>query len=46
MNEIFIIGNDSLAISQLVVHLHKPFALKDLGPLGYFLGVEVITTFG
>lgn len=45
MDDILITGNDFHALSQLVVQLHMHFDLKDLGPLGYFLGIEVTTTF-
>lgn len=34
-------GNNATAISDFVVRLHNEFAIKDLGRLNYFLGLEV-----
>lgn len=41
VDDIIIMGSSSVAISTLISDLHRKFALKDLGPLSYFLGVEV-----
>lgn len=36
-----ITGNNAEKLKQFVTKLHQMFSLKDLGPLHYFLGVEV-----
>lgn len=41
IDNIIIIGNDPIAIDLLKHCLHSKFKLKDLGPLKYFLGIEV-----
>ena len=38
---IIITGMDAEMIQQLQVSLHDSFHMKDLGPLTYFLGLEV-----
>jgi len=40
VDDIIINSSNTAAISQLISVLHFSFALKDLGPLHYFLGVE------
>ena len=40
VDDILITGNNSAEISQLISNLHSKFALKDMGPLHYFLGIE------
>jgi hypothetical protein len=40
VDDIIITSSHSPAISQLISDLHSSFALKDLGPLHFFLGVE------
>lgn len=40
VNDIVIIGSDSALLTQLQ-HLKASFNMKDLGPLQYFLGLEV-----
>jgi len=40
VDEIIITSSNIVAISQLISVLHSFFALKDLGPLHYLLGVE------
>jgi hypothetical protein len=40
MDDIIIIGTNSISIAHLIKTLQGDFALKDLGPLHFFLGVE------
>jgi hypothetical protein len=37
-------GNNKTSIARLIQALQADFALKDLGPLHFFLGVQVYTT--
>jgi len=41
VDDIVIASNDISGVSALTVFLHSVFSLKDLGPLKYFLGLEV-----
>lgn len=41
VDEIIITGNNSLDIARFTAHLSQFFHMKDLGPLKYFLGIEV-----
>ena len=41
VDDIVIIGTDTLLITQLQQHLQDSFHMKDLGTLTYFLGLEV-----
>ena len=41
VDDIVITGSDSTLLAQLKTHLSKSFHMKDLGPLTYFLGLEV-----
>ncbi|KAL6324620.1 hypothetical protein AAG906_013433 [Vitis piasezkii] len=41
VDDIILSGSDTL-VSQFVDYLAQRFSLKDLGPLSYFLGVEVV----
>ncbi|KAH9780093.1 protein kinase domain-containing protein [Citrus sinensis] len=41
VDAIVIIGTDSALIARLQQHLQASFHMKDLGPLTYFLGLEV-----
>ena len=42
MNDIFIIGSDSIRISSLKFFLHNQFHTNNLGMLRYFLGIKVM----
>ncbi|XP_023732469.1 uncharacterized mitochondrial protein AtMg00810-like [Lactuca sativa] len=37
-------GNNESNISSFIARLHQAFAIKDLGDLNYFLGIEVLYT--
>jgi hypothetical protein len=41
VDDIIIISSSSLAMNRLLHQLQGDFAVKDLGNLGYFLGIEV-----
>jgi len=41
VNDIIITGSSSVLIPKLITKLHAVFALKQLGNLDYFLGIEV-----
>lgn len=41
VDDLIITGSDSLLISRVISYLQSHFALKDLGALSYFLGIEV-----
>ncbi|GLT30031.1 hypothetical protein SLA2020_048560 [Shorea laevis] len=44
VDDIVITGNDGARIATLKHYLHSKFSIKDLGPLKYFLGIEVART--
>ncbi|GKV47833.1 hypothetical protein SLEP1_g54692 [Rubroshorea leprosula] len=44
VDDIVITGNDGARIAALKHYLHSAFSIKDLGPLKYFLGIEVART--
>lgn len=41
VDDILKTSSDATTVSELISHLHYHFALKDLGPLPYFFGIEV-----
>ena len=41
MDDIIVIGNNSFHVLESVLKLGMKFAMKDLGPLHFFLGFEV-----
>ena len=41
VDDIILAGNDSQACAELKAYLNNCFRIKDLGPLKYFLGIEV-----
>ena len=41
VDDIIVIGSNIVLVHQMVSSLHSQFAIKDLGILNYFLGVEV-----
>ncbi|KAM1987067.1 hypothetical protein ACFX15_034380 [Malus domestica] len=44
VDDLIIIGDNISEIKTLKQSLHQKFAIKDLGPLKYFLGIEVATS--
>lgn len=44
VDDIIITGSNSLSVLQVISYMQATFALKDLGKLSYFLGVEVTKT--
>jgi hypothetical protein len=44
MNDIIVTSSSSFVVDHLLRNLQDDFALKDLGPLHYFLGIEVLHT--
>lgn len=41
VDDIIVTGSNQSYVSELVLQLGREFAMKDLGPLHFFLGVEV-----
>ena len=41
VDDIILTGNDPIAITSLITALASTFELKDLGPLRYFLGLQI-----
>ncbi|KAG8485720.1 hypothetical protein CXB51_019072 [Gossypium anomalum] len=44
VDDIIVTGNHQGSIDAFVTSLDTQFSLKDLGPLSYFLGIEVVST--
>ncbi|KAJ0838106.1 putative RNA-directed DNA polymerase [Helianthus annuus] len=44
VDDVIIVGNNSTKIQQTKLSLNEQFSIKDLGPLKYFLGIEVTKT--
>ena len=42
VDDIIIVGSQQSAVDKLLHQLQDSFAVKDLGPLTYFLGVEIL----
>jgi hypothetical protein len=42
VDDIIVTSNKPALLSQLVSRLSSEFSMKDLGPLHYFLGIEVL----
>ena len=41
VDDIIVTSNMTTAITDLILKLQQEFAMKDLGPLSYFLGIQV-----
>lgn len=44
VDDVILVGNNMKQIARTKTHLDKEFSIKDLGPLKYFLGIEVART--
>ncbi|XP_021986078.1 uncharacterized mitochondrial protein AtMg00810-like [Helianthus annuus] len=44
VDDLILTGNNDTAITTFISRLHHEFAIKDLGDLNYFLGLEVLYT--
>ena len=44
VDDILVTGNDAAQISRFIAQLGSLFSMKDLGPLNFFLGMEVTRT--
>nr|GEW28183.1 retrovirus-related Pol polyprotein from transposon TNT 1-94 [Tanacetum cinerariifolium] len=42
VDDIIVTGNNICTIDNIIFQLGSTFALKDLGPLNYFLGIEIV----
>lgn len=40
VDDILVSSNSPFVVSGLICHLQREFAVKDLGPLSYFLGIQ------
>ncbi|GJY44007.1 putative RNA-directed DNA polymerase [Tanacetum coccineum] len=43
VDDIIVTGNNKGTIDNIICQLGSAFALKDLGPLNYFLGIEIVS---
>uniref|UniRef100_A0A803NGF7 Reverse transcriptase Ty1/copia-type domain-containing protein n=1 Tax=Cannabis sativa TaxID=3483 RepID=A0A803NGF7_CANSA len=43
VDDIIVMGSDDVLVNKLITKLSTTFALKDLGPVDYFLGIQVTT---
>ncbi|KAL3625454.1 hypothetical protein CASFOL_030908 [Castilleja foliolosa] len=41
VDDVILAGNDGKKNQEIKAYLHRMFSIKDLGPLKYFLGIEV-----
>jgi hypothetical protein len=46
VDDIIIVSSSSKAIQHLLQQLSTSFHVKDLGPMNYFLSIEVASNFG
>lgn len=44
VDNLVVTGNDSEFVASIINHLGQKFSIKDMGPLHFFLGIEVIPT--
>ena len=44
VDDIIVTGSHSTLINSLIVQLYGQFAVKDLWPLSYFLGIQITRT--
>lgn len=44
VDDMLLTGNNDKLIGQLLVHLNTTFRMKDMGPVHYFLGIQVQAT--
>ena len=44
VDDIIVTGNNSTQVHNLIAALGQVFELKDLGPLNYFLGIQITQT--
>ena len=44
VDDLILTGNNSVFVANIIDQLGQTFSIKDLGPLHFFLGVEVIPT--
>lgn len=42
VDDILLAGNDQVLINSIKQQLHQKFSIKDLGPLHYYLGIEIL----
>ena len=44
VDDIIVTGNSSSQVAHLITALNQVFELKDIGPLSYFLGIQISHT--